>query len=310
MALSLFSIGRHKEGWYNLYRSRTECETFEPLYVARKRFTKPMFNMQPLPATVHIHTDAGNGDNILLMRYLPLLAAKGYKVRYEAKENIVKLARDSFPEVEIIPIARNYPGTTDLPDFDYHIPIVDLPFIFQTDLDTIPKVVPYLKLDSKLIEKYKPYRGKIGICWATGVPIGHPFKRSIKFDLLKPIIDNDPSRFISLQTGYASDENDRIVTPNPGDWADTAALLENLDLIISIDTAIAHLAGAIGKPTWLMMHKYTTSFQFMAEYKDASWNTASPWYPSMRIFRQKTRDDWSHVITEIAAELAQRVQPL
>lgn len=322
LSLSLFSIGRHEEGWRQLFAARLENTSFPPLYGSIRRFHKDKKNLfvwQPAPAVIHIHAEAGEGDNLQLMRYIPLLAEKGYKVRYETKSGIVKLAQDSFPNVEVIPLAKDFPGTSDLPDFDYHLPIVDLPFIFQTGIENIPTNVPYLKADPKLVETYKAYKGKIGICWSTRVlnwdsgskNQSYAQNKSLRFDWLRPIIDINPSMFVSLQAGPARAENDRIASPLNGKdfiWAETAALVENLDLVISIDTSVAHLAGAMGKPTWLMMHKYLTSFQFLAEYKDAFWNTESPWYPSMRIFRQKTRGDWNSVTTRMAHELRKRYQ--
>ena len=308
-ALSLFSIGKHREGWQNLFMSRIENQTFAPLHKSFRRFTKQLFVMQPPPAIVHIHVDGGDGDNFALMRYLPLLAEKGYTVRYETKDKMFELARGSFTNVEVVPCASDFPGISGIKDFDYHLPIVDLPFMFKTDIDTIPWNGPYIKANSELVEKYKLYKGKIGICWSTGVKTIDWHKKSsgrksLKFDLLKPIIDVNPAMFVCLQAGPSRLDNNRIIDCLPKDehyltWAETAALIENLDLVISIDTSIAHLAGAMGKPTWLMMHKYLTSWQFMAECPGASWNTASPWYPTMRIFRQKEKGDWSSVIASV-----------
>jgi tetratricopeptide (TPR) repeat protein len=322
LSLSLFSVGRHKEGWKYSFRARIENNTCEPLHLAMKRFINPMkqlFVMQSPPATVHIHADSGEGDNIAMMRYLPMLTKKGYKVRYEVGDNAFKIAKDSFPDIEVIHRAVDYPGMSGLPEFDYHLPISDLPFVFETDLDTIPWTGPYIKADPELVDKYKSCKGKIGIVWSTGlvdVPENRYSRRkSVSFKLLRPVIDINPSMFVSLQTGSARlegyDGNCIVNDPIPKDertltWAITAAIIENLDLVIAIDTSVAHLAGAMGKPTWLMMHKYLTSWQFMCERPGASWNTSSPWYPSMRIFRQKVRGDWNHVVDTIATELKHR----
>lgn len=312
-ALSLFSIGKHREGWQNLFMARFENETFPPLHKSFRRFSKQLFVMQPPPALLHIHVDGGDGDNFCLMRYLPLLVEKGYKVRYEAKGQVVDLAKSSFPNIEVVPTARDFPGISGIEDFDYQLPIVDLPFMFKTDIDTIPWNGPYIKADPKLVEKYKEYKGKIGVCWSTGVKTDDwhkrsPGRKSLSFDLLKQIIDINPSMFVSLQAGTERLENNKITDCLPKNenylsWAETAALVENLDLVISIDTSVAHLAGAMGKPTWLMMHKYLTSWQFMAECKDASWNERSPWYPTTKIFRQKSKGDWKSVVGNIAAVL-------
>jgi len=319
LSLSQFSVGNYKEGWQNLFLSRLENTTFKPLYAAMRRFVTPLkqlFVMQPPPVIVHIHADAGEGDNIAFLRYLPILAEKGYKVRYEARDGMLKLAQGSLNNVEVIPLANDFPGISGLPEFDYHLPIAIIPFIFQTELDTIPWSGPYIKTDPELVAKYKSCKGKIGICWSTG-PVDVPEDRycrrkSISFELLKPIIDIDPDMFVALQAGSARVNNIRIIDPMLKNerlltWAETAAIIENLDLVITVDTAVAHLAGAMGKPTWLMMHKYLTSWQFMAECPGASWNTNSPWYPSMRIFRQKSQGNWNSVVNDVVSELESKL---
>ncbi len=317
LALSLFAIGKHKEGWQTLFHSRIENENFGPLCTSIRRFAtteKQLFIRQPPPAIVHVHAEAGHGDNFLLLRYLPLLVEKGYTVRYEAAKEVLKLARDSFPQIEIIPQAKDYPGIEGLGDFDYHLPIVDIPFVFQTEIDTIPWHGSYLKADPELAKKYESAKGKIGICWSANPEFRlqqrntYAYYKTMVFDVLKPIIDLDPGKFVSLQAGPARNENSQITDLLPYDertmtFADTAALIENLSLVISIDTSVVHLAGAMGKPTWLMMHKHLTSFQFMCERPGAPWNTKSPWYPSIRIFRQKVRGKWDPVINGIREEL-------
>src|SRR5882672_1064390 len=279
-----------------------------------KRFNgKSLFINQPPPAVVHIHSTSGEGDNICLMRYLPLLVEKGYTVRYEAKAGAVKLARDSFHDIEVIQLATDYPGTTGVSDFDYHLPTDDLPYVLQTELDTIPWSGPYIKSDSELVKKYKSCKNKIGICWSTGPKSGqwkerYLYRKSIVFDLLKPIIEIDPCRFVAVQAGPTRLVNNLIADVLPKDerllnWAETAALIENLDLLISIDTSVAHLAASMGKQVWLMLSDYSYGWQFMAKRPDCSWNDSSPWYPSMRIFRQRERDDWDPVINDIVKEL-------
>ncbi len=317
LAPQLFSVGKHKEGWQALFQARVESAV---LGASLRRFPdKELFNNQPPPAKIHIHYDAGYGDNFALLRYLPLLRKFGYEVRYETKATVVKLIRDSL-DVEVIKLKEPViiPSDTGLNDFDYHLPIIDLPFIAGTDIDSIPWRGPYLKADSGLSKKHEIHKGKIGLCWSavpwvesldTGTEKeNYRHGKSIPFEQLKPLIDLDPSWFVAVQQGASRLKNHSIVDCLPRDersltWADTAALIENLDLIITIDTSVAHLAGAMGKPVWLMMHKQATSWQFMAECPGASWNTSSPWYPSMRIFRQKNRGDWGSVVDNIVTEL-------
>lgn len=318
-ALSLFAVGKQAEGWQSLFKARLENDNFAPLCTSIRRFSgeKSLFVGQPAPARVHIHHEGGYGDNFLLLRYLPMLADKGYTVSYESRPDTVKLVQDSFPQVTVMPQASDFPGTSGIPDFDYHLPIVDLPFIFQTDLDTIPWNGPYLKADPELVDEYKYFKDRIGLVWSAnslyraGVEAkGGKYlsQKSIDFNQVKNII-SDPERFVSLQAGPARLDNDNLIADClPADerileWHHTAALVENLNMVITIDTSVAHLAGAMGKPVLLMMHKYLTSFQFMAECPNASWNMKSPWYPTMKIFRQKERDDWGPVIEAVKEEL-------
>ncbi len=321
LALSLFAVGRHKEGWQTLFQSRIENENFGPLCTAIRRFAltdKQLFIRQKPPAIIHVHAEGGHGDNFLLLRYLPLLVEKGYTVRFEATKDILKLVRDSFPQVEVVPQATNYPGIEGLKDFDHHLPMLDIAFVFQTDIDTIPWYGPYLKADPELVKKYESAKGKIGICWSANPAYriqqrnSYAYHKTITFDALKPILDLGTDKFVSLQAGPARHENSQIDDLFPYDertmtFAETAAIIENLSLVISIDTSVIHLAAAMGKPTWLMMHKHLTSFQFMCERPGAPWNTKSPWYPSVRIFRLKERGKWDSVINSIREELIRRV---
>ncbi len=315
LGLSLHSIGQYKEGWQCMFLARLGNVAVSRIYAPIRRFAdlkKQLFVMQPPPASIHIHAEAGEGDNIAFLRYLPLLLNKGYTVRYEAKPSLLKLAQGSFPNIEIVPQAEDYPGTLGIRDFDYHLPITNLPLVFGTDIDTVPWNGSYVKADLELSRKYELYKNKIGIVWSSGPDAGilrgrYARHKSIPFGMLKPIIDVDPAFFVSLQAGLARSENNGIVDCLPRDkdltWSDTAALIENLDLVITVDTSVAHLAGSMGKPTWLMMHGHARGWHFMCEREGASWNTTSPWYPSMRIFRQKSRGDWKSVAENIALEL-------
>jgi len=317
MSLSLHSIGRYKEGWQSLAK-RINNKTNLALYVPMKRFTKPIFEMQPPPAIVHIHAESGDGDNICLMRYLPMLTDKGYTVRYEARDTLLKLASDSLKGVEVVAQSLDHPGGLGIKDFDYHLPVGELPYQFETDIDTVPWYGPYVKTDpglSKLYRWLKPL-GKVGIAWSSGVRDNEGLwvkrygqLKSLSYDLLKPVIMVDPERFVSLQIGSPRQENDGMiedVLPETPTWADTAALIENLDLVITPDTGLAHLAGAMGKPCWVMMHGYNSGWHFMCERPGALWNEKSPWYPSVRLFRQKVPGQWNGVISMISSELRQQ----
>jgi tetratricopeptide (TPR) repeat protein len=311
LAISLHSIGRYKEGW-DEHAKRKDNKSSINLFVPMQRFSRGLFEMQPPPAIVHIHSEAGAGDNIQFMRYLPMLAERGYTVRYECRDDLLTLAKGSLPTVEVVPTALNYPGALGIKEFDYHAPIGELPHIFGTEVDTVPWSGPYIKADPELAEKYSLIRPKFGIAWSSGIRKdgGAWLERygeikSLRFEDVRRISDSaNYYNFVNLQVGPPRARNDLWLDVLPEDptWADTAALIANLDLVITPDTGLAHLAGAMGKPVMLMMHR-EGSFHWMVERKGAKWNRRSPWYPSVLIYRQKTSLIWDDVIERIITDL-------
>lgn len=316
---ALHAIGRYKEGW-EAHEYRKSAKHNPVLSLPLKRFTKPMWNNEPPPAIIHVHAEAGYGDNISLLRYLPILAERGYTVRYECQDNLFELAVRSFPTVEVVPRALDYPGAVGIKEFDHHIPIGSLPYAFKTDLDTVPWNGPYMIADSNKVEKYRRalshYDGrKIGLVWSSGIRrsmgvwmVKYGANKSMTFKELTDYLDTSKHCYVSLQVGPERDENiagSGVIDVLPAEdvtWDDTAALVANLDLVITVDTAVAHLAGAMGKPVWLMMHSQG-SWHWMAEYPGSKWIDKSPWYPSVRIFRQKELGVWSDVLKRIALAL-------
>jgi len=308
LSLSLFSIGRYKEGWAH-QSERKDNRTSPALYTPMRRFVRPLFALQPAPAKVHVHSESGAGDNIALWRFFPVLTGMGYSVRYEVRDDMLRLAKNSLKGVEVVPLAIDYPGALGIADFDYHCPIGELPSVLGTDIDTVPWDGPYLKADPALVEKYRNVP-KIGLAWSSGIREDtiwlkrYGQYKSLSFNQIRPIIGN-LTDFVSLQLGPPRAENTLILDalPDNPDWAETAALLANLDLVITPDTGLAHLAGAMGVPTWIMMHAHNAGWHFMCERPGAFWNERSPWYPSIRIFRQKREESWEPVVRRIAREL-------
>ena len=333
-SLALHSIGRYAEGWVE-HEYRKDQRQNPALYLPMIRFTLPRWDGQPSfipvekygdqkfrPAIIHVHYEAGAGDNLCLVRYLQELLNMGFRVRYECPAEMVDLIRTSMPLVEVVQKAKDYPGALGIEPFDYHIPIGSLPAVFQTDVDTVPWSGPYLKADPKLVEELRArfhtiYPAKIGICWSSGIRTGiwiteYGKRKSMHFETIKPIIDAArAAKFvpISLQIGPERDQNDGVISdvlPKKPTWAETAALIECLDLVITVDTAIAHLAGAMGKPVWLMCQRDACSWHFMCWRPNASWNERSPWYPTMQVVRQREFDHphfWDDVVADIAREL-------
>jgi ADP-heptose:LPS heptosyltransferase len=321
-SLSLHALGRYREGWKE-HTWRAVERTQLPLYVPVNRFDSPMWNGELLPARIHVHAEAGFGDNLCCSRYLQLLTDKGYDVRYEAYENMLSLMQRSFPAVKMVPQAIDYPGAIGIEAFDYHIPIGELPHVFGTEVDTVPWFGPYLHADPDLTAKYRdlftvlPDGPKIGLCWSSGIREGlwitrYGKRKSMHFDDLNGLSDLMVGRgcYVSLQVGPERHQRKGLVMdmlPEKPSWDDTAALIANLDLVISVDTAVVHLAAAMGKPVWLMNSAEPGSWHWMAERPGSPWNERSPWYPSVRIYRQKMVGVWDDVVERVAADLKRGV---
>jgi tetratricopeptide (TPR) repeat protein len=352
-SLPLQAIGRIKEGWKEHAWGEKE-QTLYALYVPHHRFAVPKWRGDEPPlihlkeidvkdqdapdtaegwikagyyrrSVVHVHAEAGFGDNIAVWRYLPLIQAMGYEVHYETYDNMLKLAQRNLPGVKCMPRSPDYPGAMSigLKDIDYHVPIGDIAGVFETDIDTIPWSGPYIKADPELSAKYAEklahIKGrKIGLCWSSGIrkTISIWMERygrmkSMTFEDVRPLLWAATDEwYISLQVGEDRLKDEGPLTdvlPEDPSWEDTAALIDNLDLVITVDTGVAHLAGAMGKPCWVMMMRDGASWHFMCWRPGASWNEASPWYPSIRLFRQHEFDTpgyWKDVVTDVARALS------
>jgi hypothetical protein len=316
-SLAMHSIGLYKEGWVE-HEQRGYQKTNSSMAVTMRRFTLPQWKDQPAPASIHVHHEQGMGDSLCLARYLPMLVERGYDVRFEAPDQMVSLLQHSMPEVKIMPKAVDYPGAIGIPIFDYHIPTISLPYAFGTDIDTVPWNGPYLKPDPELVEQYKALlylaqptgaQRKIGLVWSSGIRVTgiwikeYGRRKSMRFDTLLPIIEATNDLFVSLQVGEERlERRDPVIDllPDKPTWMDTAALIANLDLVITVDTAVAHLAGAMGKPVWVMMHT-EGSWHWMTKRTD------SPWYPTAKLYRQDKAHDWDNVIARVAGDLTASV---
>lgn len=306
-SLALHSIGRYLEGW-KAHEARGRQKTDQSMRLIMNRFTLPMWGGEPAPARIHIHQEMGHGDTIAMARYIAEFIAQGYDVRVEVNDSMVGLLQRSFPEAKVMAKAVDYPGALGIPAFDYHIPMLSLPFLFKTDIDTVPWYGPYLKPDQAKVERYRgllPKSGRrVGVCWSSGIRneglwlSQYGRRKSMHFSMLRPLIESFPKdHFINLQVGpERKDLTTPVidVLPDKPDWDETAALIEALDAVVTVDTSVAHLAGALGKPVYLAMHG-EGSWHFMTERLD------SPWYPSARLFR-KTKG-WHGVIDKMVLAL-------
>lgn len=306
-SLLLLLTGRFAEGWeeYEWRRKIGSAKTTYP-----HTHDRPRWNGSPFAGKrLLVHYEQGLGDNLQFVRYLPMVKELGGTVIFETLGPMRGLLR-KFPGID--KLVEMSPGRKPDVEFDLHASLLDLPGVFGTTLETIPSNVPYLYAESA---KAEYWRGRIaadefrvGLVWG-GRPIG-PNEvltlkhRSCELEHFTPLADIEGVRLYGLQKGPAAAQmNDLprpIVEDNFGeqfeDLADTAGAIENLDLVISIDTSVAHLAGAMGKPTWVLL-KSDADWRWLLDRDD------SPWYPTMRLFRQEKGDDWAVVVKRIAEEL-------
>jgi hypothetical protein len=270
-----------------------------------RQFPRPQWVGEDLAGkTILLHAEQGLGDTIIFLRYVPKLVALGARVLLLLQEQLWRLAENSLPEgVTIIP------HNLAPPDFNFHAPLMELPRLFKTDLATIPAEIPYLTPHLGDVALWKarlgPKRGfRVGLVWSGNPGQVENFRRSMPLSALAPLAGIPGIEYFSLQKGPGADE---MAAPPPGltlrdetarlnNLADTAALIANLDLVVSVDTAPAHLCGAMGVPCWVPLCS-TAYYFYMMERDDC------PWYPTMRLFRQQKRGDWGPVIGRIAEEL-------
>jgi len=295
-------LGDYAEGW-QLHEWRWRVESYRKQV---RKFGLPLWlGGQALDdKSVLVHAEAGLGDAIQFSRYVPMLRAM--KVILEVPSSLVPLMATLKGNITVV--ERGKP----LPHFDVHCPMLSLPLAFRTAVDTIPATVPYLHVDPvkreawrrKLGEKTKP---RIGLTWSgrinRSIDRSPSRKRYCELHLLAPLLQL-PLEFHSLQKeirpedaeALAGFEQIRVHHSDLNDFSDTAALIQEMDLVITVDTSVAHLAGALGKPVWVLL-AYATDYRWMLDRTD------SPWYPTATLFRQSTIGNWSDVISQVAQRL-------
>lgn len=302
-ALVLLLAGDFQRGW-PAYEYRTQgVQQVEP-----RGLTQPEWNGETLAGrSILLYAEQGLGDTLQFIRYAPLVAGRGGRVIVECQAELARLVA-SVESVEQV-VVRGQP----LPHVDVQCSLVSLPNIFHTRLETIPADVPYVHVDAASREHWRKRITapglRVGLVW-QGAP-GHRRDRfrSIPLATLAPLGGVNGVALYSLQQGTGIEQLDAWSGPGPptnlgcefADAADTAAAMENLDLVITVDSAPAHLAGAIGRNVWVLVPA-APDWRWLTERCD------SPWYPTMRLFRQSQLGNWSHVMSELARELAATAQ--
>jgi tetratricopeptide (TPR) repeat protein len=293
--------GNWRDGWLE-YEWRWRWNLFPS---ARRDFKLPEWRGQEIGGqTLLIHAEQGFGDTIQFIRYLPLVAARGARIIMECQP-------------ELLPLFRKIPGDQTwvragdpLPAFSIHCPMASLPGIFGTTPQAVPAQTPPLCAPADRIESWKSRLGpgdgrrRVGIAWAGRSTFKGDHTRSLRLEQLQQILAMDNFIFYSLQKGPPAEQIQQLnppgrlidLGPQLRDFADTAAVMSLCDLIVTTDTSIPHLAGAMDRPVWVML-QYVPDWRWLLGRED------SPWYPSARLFRQPSLGDWPGVTARVADAL-------
>ncbi len=298
----LLARGDMAAGWRE-YEWRWETPHMMP---ARRRFAQPQWRGEAGEGrTLLIHAEQGFGDTLQFCRYAPLAAARGLRVILQVPKPLIRLLR-SLPGVQ-----RLIDNGEEAPPFDLHCPMLSLPLALGTTLATIPAALPYLHADAAQAAAWRARlaasgarRPRVGLAWAGSATMQLDGQRSLTAGHLAPLLGIEGVHLISLQRDRvaAADVPLASFMDEMHDFADTAALVASLDLVISVDTAVAHLAGALGKPVWLL-DRFDPCWRWLDGRLD------SPWYPSLRIYRQPRPADWGTVLAEAARDLSGGLEP-
>jgi hypothetical protein len=301
LALALLTVGELEAGWREYeWRFRTEG-----LKASRSIYPQPHWDgVESLAGkTINVYTEQGLGDSIMFVRYAPMLAAQGATVI----AGLLPQAKVLATEIDgVTPVAPGDP----LPRFDIQCPLLSLPYLLKTRLETIPANVPYIRPRADRVAIWRdrlPRDGRltVGVVWAGGKDFKGDHNRSIALQRFQSLFDAPGMRFVGLQRELREGDAERLrqwpdvmhFGEQLTDFADTAAIISMLDLVISVDTSVAHLAGAMARPVWILL-PIVPDFRWLLDRSD------SPWYPTARLFRQPRLGDWESVLAHVRAALA------
>ena len=302
LAVSYLIQGDYARGW-----PAYECRwNYEHLAGTQPQYAQPRWTGQDLKdRAILVIGEQGHGDNIQFMRFLFNLHAAGARVLFQVTDGLIPMLSGS----NVVHWVGRYSDTP--PEFDYWIPIMSLPGVLGITVENLPKVVSYLNAHQDLFQQWQQRLGpkkrmRVGFCWSGRKDNWLNTHKGMPFDQMMALVKNNPTyEWVNLQVD-ASPEEDAVlaalgVTRYPGtigSFADTAALIAHMDVVLSVDTSIAHLSAALGRPTWLMLNWFAPCWRWMLD------RDSSPWYSSMRIFRQPAQDDWISVHKKIEQYLS------
>ncbi len=308
LGMMLLLRGDYTAGWAE-YEWRRRAAAGGPM----RPFTQPPWGGEPLAGrSLLLHGEQGLGDVLQFARYATVLAERGARVVLEADAALTRLLTGVPGVAAVIAIGAERPAC------DWHLPLMSAPHALGTTLATIPAAIPYLRAESGDAARWSALLAgrpgpKVGLAWAGNPNLGDcrggaaNRRRSIAPERLAPLLRLRNITFVSLQKGEAAAQIAALppdlrpvdLMGRVDDFADTAALVAGLDLVIAVDTAVAHLAGALGKPLWLLS-RFDGDWRWLRDRDD------SPWYPTARIFRQRRADDWDEVVGRVEAALRER----
>jgi|HubBroStandDraft_1064217.scaffolds.fasta_scaffold00095_18 Flp pilus assembly protein TadD len=297
----LLRAGRLTEGWPLFESRRRQRDPVEAAGVAR--LPSPIDSVDLGGKRILLFHEQGFGDSVQFLRYVPLLAARGAEILVRMPLPLVRLADGVAGVAQVLGDESVPPG------LDFYSPLMSLAQSFGTTLASIPAVIPYLDPPDEARRRWRAVlaglrRPRIGLAWAGSPRGGLDRRRSMRFETLLPLFAL-PAGFVSLQLGpaaaqWAPPPGADALDPTGGltDFAETAALIASLDLVITVDTSVAHIAGAIGTPVWVSS-RFSSCWRWLMERDD------SPWYPSLRLFRQARPGDWPELVARLVPALDQ-----
>ncbi len=303
LGTALLLYGQYERGWQE-YAWRWQWTGFTS---PRRQFPQPLWTGEALDgAVIFLHAEQGIGDTLQFARFIPLVVARGGRVVLEVQPELWHLFKDA-PGVHLCLRQQE-----QLPAFGCHCPLMSLPLLLGTALTNLPPPFTYAwALDSALLPESVPMSlagqalPRVGVAWAGNPLHARNRLRSLLLEDLAPLFSIRSVRFVSLQKGKAA-ASLRGSEPPFGladdcalckDFADTARIIAGLDLVISVDTAVAHLAASMGKPVWLIL-------PLIPDWRWGLNQETTPWYPSVRLFRRKNHESWQQVVERVAADLA------
>ena len=294
-SLTLLKMGRLLEGWAS-YEWRLQISELIP----PRDFNAPVWTGQPFQQqTLLIVAEQGLGDTMQFIRYAPLVKARGGTVMVECQAPLADLLKSCSGIDQIV--ASGQP----LPHYDWHVSLMSLPHIFQTTLETIPSEVPYLRPPHP-VQRTPGRRLRVGLVWAGNPKQQRDRMRSCRFEELLPLFETEGIHWVCLQKEIPLSDRGPVEIckylerVSLDDFAATADQVSGLDLVISVDTSVAHLAGALNVPVWILLAR-ASDWRWLLDRDD------SPWYPSARLFRQREAGDWKEVANRVGEELRRAV---